>query len=92
MACSAARGGGIGAEIDAVKAGPASGIEEGAEVADCVGGYGVGEVEWGFFARRHAQDDVGGERRHGAVGRGLPPADVGGVAADAEDAVGGQRF
>ena len=75
---------GVGAEVDAVDAGPAGGVEEGAEVVDGFGGDGVLELRGGLAVAVAADVDVG---RRGGRG-GLPVADVGGVAADAQDAVG----
>ena len=78
--------GGVGAEVDAVDAGPSGAIEESSEVVDGLGGDGVGERGGGFAVAGAADLDV----RCGGGGRGLPIADVGGVAADAENAVGGE--
>ena len=78
--------GGVGAEVDAVDAGPAGGVEEAVEVVDGFGGDGVGELRGGLAVAGVADLDVGG----GGVGGGLPVADVGGVAADAEDSVEGE--
>ena len=50
-----------GAEVDAVEAGPAGGVEEGAEVGDGLRRDGVGELLEGLFVgRERDDDDVGG--------------------------------
>jgi len=79
-------GGGVGAEVDAVDAGPSGVVEEGAKVVDGLRGDGVGEGGGGLADAGATDVDGGGF----GFGGGLPPADVGGVAADAKDAVGGE--
>src|SRR6185437_3422182 len=76
-----------GAEVDAVKAGPSGGVEEGAQVANGLGRDGVGEIHRRALALWGLQDDVRWQRWLLAFGRGLRPADVGCIAAEPQDTV-----
>jgi len=74
----------IGAEVDAVEAGPSSGFEECAQIVDGFGGDRVGEVGIGvayFVLALRARRGNGGWS-------GLPKAVVRRIAAEAEDTVG----
>ena len=78
--------GDVGAEVDAVETGPSGGVEEGAKVMDGEGFDGVGEIGIGVAELVLALD----AGRSDGSGGGLPEAVVGGVAAEAKDAVGGE--